>query len=49
MHYQEILGSSEYFENLLLAASQPNLVGENFVLVPPGGTLRQDQFMRLLL
>jgi hypothetical protein len=48
MHYQEILGSSVYFENLLLAASQPDLAGENFVLVPPGGMLRQDQFMRLV-
>jgi hypothetical protein len=48
MQYQEILGSSEFFEHLLLAASQPDHVDENFILIPPGGTLRQDQFMRLL-
>jgi hypothetical protein len=48
MIYQEILGSSEFFEHLLQAASQPDQADENFILVPPGGTLRQDQFMHLL-
>jgi hypothetical protein len=46
MHYEEILGSSEYFEHLLQAAWRPEQADENFILVPPGGTLRQDQFMR---
>ena len=47
MQYQEILGSSDYFEHLLqvaLLAEQPD---ENFILVSPGGELRQDQFLRL--
>jgi Protein of unknown function (DUF1638) len=48
MHYQEILGSSEFFEHLLQAAFQPELADENFILVPPGGMLRQDQFKRML-
>ncbi len=47
MYYQELLGSSEYFEHLIQAASSPEQAGTDFVLVPPGGELRQDQFMRL--
>ncbi len=49
MHYQEILGSSDYFERLLQTGSYPELADENFILVPPGGILRQDQFMPLVL
>ena len=49
MRYQEILGSSEYFENLFRAAFFPEQADANFILIPPGGTLRQDQFMRLFL
>ncbi len=48
MRYQEILGSSALFEHLIQAASLPEQADENFILVPPGGTLRQDQFIRLL-
>ena len=47
MQYQEILGSSEYFEHLISAASQSEPADANFILVPPGGELRQDQFLRL--
>ena len=48
MHYQELLGSSEFFEHLIHAASFPEQADENFILVSPGGELRQDQFMRLV-
>ena len=47
MHYQEILGSSAYFEHLIQIALLVEQADENFILVPPGGELRQDQFMRL--
>ena len=47
MHYQEIQGSTEYFERLIEIASAPERIDDNFILVPPGGELRQDQFMRL--
>jgi hypothetical protein len=48
MHYEEILGSSEFFDHLIRAASLPEQIDENFILVPPGGSLRQDQFLRLI-
>jgi len=47
MHYQEIQGSTQYFERLIRAASAPERIDDNFILVPPGGVLRQDQFMHL--
>ncbi len=47
MRYEEILGSSEYFEHLIQAALTSGPLDENFILVSPGGELRQDQFMRL--
>ncbi len=47
MRYQEILGSTAFFERLIEAASHPERAGGDFVFVPPGGELRQDQFLRL--
>jgi len=47
MHYEEILGSSEYFEHLIQAALASESADENFILVSPGGELLQDQFMHL--
>ena len=47
MRYQEILGSSAYFEHLIQIALLPETADENFILVHPGGELRQDQFLRL--
>jgi hypothetical protein len=49
MQYQEILGSSEYFEHLIQVALLQEQPGEDFILVPPGGELRQDQFLRFAL
>jgi len=49
MQYQEILGSSEYFEHLIQIALLSEQPDENFILVPPGAELRQDQFLRLTL
>jgi hypothetical protein len=48
IHYEEMLGSTEYFEHLIRAASASEQIDENFILVPPGGELRQDQFMHLV-
>ena len=47
MHYQEILGSSEFFEHLVQIAIGAGQADENFILIPPGGELRQDQFLHL--
>jgi hypothetical protein len=45
--YEEILGSTEFFENLLERASVPGQSDVDFILVPPGGELHQEQFLRL--
>jgi hypothetical protein len=47
IRYEEILGSTDFFENLISLSSAPEQVNENFILVPPGGELRQEQFLRL--
>jgi hypothetical protein len=46
MRYEEILGSTGFFERLLQAASKPDLAQDDFIVVPPGGELRQSQFLR---
>ncbi len=45
--YEEIMGSTEFFKNLLERAYAPGQGNENFIVVPPGGELRQEQFLRL--
>jgi len=47
MQYQEILGSSKYFEHLIQIGMLTEQADENFIVVPSGGELRQDQFIRL--
>jgi hypothetical protein len=53
MRYEEILGSDDYARRLVEAAialsdgSQPPLwLDGDFVVVPPGGVVQQDMFMR---
>jgi len=48
MQYQEILGSIAYFEHLIQIGMFAEQADENFILVPPGGELCQDQFIRLI-
>lgn len=47
MRYEEILGSTAFFERLIQAASSAEQSGGDFICVPPGGELRQQQFLRL--
>jgi len=47
MRYQELVGSTAYFERLLALAVFQERIDDDFILVPPGGELRQDQFLRL--
>ena len=49
MQYQEILGSSEYFEHLIQVALLSEQPDENFILISPGGELHQSQFLRVAL
>jgi hypothetical protein len=53
MRYEEILGSDQYVERLIEAAAvlcnghqPPDRLDVDFVVIPPGGELRQDMFMR---
>jgi hypothetical protein len=46
MRYEEIQGSEAYLIRLVQSAVAPDQMDENFVMVPPGGELRQEQFLR---
>jgi len=46
MEYEEILGSDRYIKRLVEVAIDPARVNEDFVLIPPGGEVRLEQFLR---
>jgi hypothetical protein len=46
MRYEEILGSEDYVRRLVEAAGHLEGANADFVVVPPGGVIRQDQFRR---
>jgi hypothetical protein len=46
VRYEEILGSDAYVRRLGQVAQALELAGEDFVVVPPGGELKQNQFLR---
>jgi len=53
MRYEEILGSDQYVERLIEASaalgnghSSPDWLDSDFVIIPPGGEIRQEMFMR---
>jgi hypothetical protein len=45
MRYEERLGSTAYVERLVAAAMNPDEVDHDFLVIPPGGEIRQEQFM----
>ena len=45
MRYEEILGSDGYIARLAAAASDPANVGDDFLVVPPGGEIKQTDFL----
>lgn len=45
MRYEEILGSDAFVRRLIEAALNPEQAGDDFVIVPPGGEVRQEQFI----
>jgi uncharacterized protein DUF1638 len=47
MRYEEMLGSTEFFEQLLQTAASLEDAADDFIIIPPGGELRQDRFLRL--
>lgn len=46
MRYEEILGSDQYLKKLVDRAAGQEQVDEDFLLIPPGGSLTQAQFIR---
>lgn len=53
MRYEEILGSDDYVRQLIATAEalrngalQEAAAGPNFLVIPPGGEIRQEMFMR---
>jgi hypothetical protein len=45
MRYQEILGSDHLVRRLIEVAAALDQADDDFVVVPPGGEIRQEQFM----
>jgi hypothetical protein len=46
MRYEEILGSEEYVRRLVEVAAALDKVDDNYLVIPPGGVISQDQFIR---
>jgi hypothetical protein len=46
MRYQEILGSDDYVRRLVEVASALDRADGDFLVIPPGGEISQDQFIR---
>lgn len=45
MRYEELLGSGDYVRRLVDIAAVPADSDENFVIIPPGGQIRLEQFI----
>jgi len=45
MRYEEIVGSDAYVRRLVEVAAALDRADDAFVVVPPGGVIRQDQFI----
>jgi hypothetical protein len=46
MVYEEILGSDQYVRRLVEVAANLDQLDSEFLVVPPGGTLTQEAFLR---
>lgn len=46
MRYEEILGSDAYVRRLVEAAAALDKADESLLVIPPGGEIRQEQFLR---
>jgi hypothetical protein len=46
MRYEEILGSDTFVRRMIEVASGPDPGDDDFVVIPPGGEIRQEQFIR---
>ena len=46
MRYEEVLGSEAYIRDLVKAVSTQSESDEQFLVIPPGGSIEQSQFLR---
>jgi hypothetical protein len=46
MRYEEIIGSDDYLHRLVQVAADLSQADDDFLVIPPGGEIRQAQFMR---
>ena len=46
MRYEERLGSDQYVRRLIQVAAELDRADGDFLVIPPGGEIRQEQFMR---
>lgn len=46
MNYEEILGSDQYLRRLIETATSLEKADEDFLVIPPGGEVRQEMFIR---
>lgn len=46
MRYEEILGSDGYVRRMVEVALSIDRADDDFVVIPPGGNIRQEQFIR---
>jgi hypothetical protein len=46
MRYEEILGSDRFVRRLIEVAAAPDRADADFVVIPPGGEIRQEMFLR---
>ncbi|MDZ7844131.1 MAG: DUF1638 domain-containing protein [Anaerolineales bacterium] len=46
MDYQEILGSDRYVQRLVETAASLDSADEDFLVIPPGGEIQQEMFLR---
>ena len=47
MKYEEVLGSDKYIRDLVKAVSTLTESDEQFLVIPPGGSIEQSQFLRM--
>jgi hypothetical protein len=47
MKYEEVLGSEAYIRDLVKAVSTLSESDEQFLVIPPGGSIEQSQFLRI--
>jgi len=47
MKYEEVLGSEAYIRDLVKAVSTLSESNDEFLVIPPGGSIEQSQFLRM--